>query len=262
MNVLNLVEKGINTYFACWPRAKPILHHPVQLIAHRGAHTTRFNCIENTHKAFELAVELGCWGIELDIQATADGVLLVNHDPTLKRFWGIDSAIANMDYAQVRKLAPQVPTLAEVVERYGKKVHLFIEIKAPFSNSVALVNTLQSLTPCVDYHLITLDETVFESLVDFPKKSLLLVAVHNNVARFCELSLFHNYGGVLGHYLLLNDDRNKTLLAASQSVGVGFVDSKYSLYREIQRGLQWIFSDNVLDVTAYLKELQGITARL
>jgi glycerophosphoryl diester phosphodiesterase len=50
------------------------------VIAHRGASA---HARENTIEAFELAVELGADGIELDVRRTADGMLVVHHDARL-----------------------------------------------------------------------------------------------------------------------------------------------------------------------------------
>jgi glycerophosphoryl diester phosphodiesterase len=50
------------------------------VIAHRGASAA---APENTVEAFELAVELGADGIELDVRRTADGFLVVHHDALL-----------------------------------------------------------------------------------------------------------------------------------------------------------------------------------
>jgi glycerophosphoryl diester phosphodiesterase len=254
MGLLDFIDKSINACFACIPRKAPETNRmeAVQLIAHRGAHSKKHNAIENTHAAFELAYSRGCWGIELDVQVTADGVLVVNHDPDLKRLWHHDVAINTISLQQLREFAPLVPTLAEVVERYGKRMHLFIELKAPFTAEAALLSTLDSLTPCVDYHLLSLEEPVFSSLTAFPRQSLLLVAGHNNTSHFCNLSLQNQYGGVLGHYLLLNKNRVKELRQAEQKAGVGFISSKYSLYREVERGMVWVFSDNAIQVSAYL----------
>jgi glycerophosphoryl diester phosphodiesterase len=203
MSFLDFVDLGINTYFACRPRKNPPqtrLDH-VKLIAHRGAHGRKSQCIENTDAAFALALQLGCWGIELDVHVTADGVVVVHHDPDLNRLWGVNLAIRDITFQQLRACAPLVPSLAEVVQRYGQSMHLFIELKAPITAERELLTILQPLTPCVNYHIISLDEATLATLSGFPTKSLLLVAQHNNTKRFCELSLQNNYGGVLGHYL-------------------------------------------------------------
>lgn len=256
MSLLTMIDHGVNACFACMPRKKPSATalSQVRLIAHRGAHNKKMHCIENTHAAFALAKELGCWGIELDVHATADGVLVVNHDDTLKRLWGIDQSIGSLSAKTLRQLAPFVPTLDEVVLRYGKMMHLFIEIKAPFDALSALRLSLQSLTPAVDYHLLSLDEPLLASLSEFPLPSRLLVANYNNTQRFCDMSLQKHYGGVLGHYLLFTKTQIKKLRHANQQLGVGFVNSKGSLYREVGRQLTWLFSDNVNVVSSYLNQ--------
>jgi glycerophosphoryl diester phosphodiesterase len=50
------------------------------VIAHRGASA---HARENTIEAFELAVEMGADGVELDVRRTADGMLVVHHDAYL-----------------------------------------------------------------------------------------------------------------------------------------------------------------------------------
>jgi glycerophosphoryl diester phosphodiesterase len=55
--------------------------HPIRL-AHRGS---RVLWPENTHHAFEGAVDIGYRYIETDIRVTSDGVVVVFHDETLER---------------------------------------------------------------------------------------------------------------------------------------------------------------------------------
>jgi glycerophosphoryl diester phosphodiesterase len=142
------------------------------------------------------------------------------------------------------------------VEKYGQKMHLFIEVKSPFLEVDGLYDLLKSLKPCTDYHVLTLDEALLPLLSQkFPREALLLVAVHNNVKRFCELSLKEGYGGVLGHYLLLNKRTISALKSMNQKVGVGFVDSRYGLYRELNRGVKWLFSNDVEQVMAAWEKL-------
>jgi glycerophosphoryl diester phosphodiesterase len=240
MTLLWCLEKLVDGYFSIIPRRKPALKH-LSIVAHRGAHDARLQ--ENTLPSFEQALALGCQGLELDIHASADGVLMVNHDPTLKRLWGHEGLIGSLSFQDLRDRLPALPTLAEVVARFGKRMHLFIEVKVPFSAYAALEATLHSLAPGEDYHLLCLDETVLSQLTMFPKASLLLVASHHNVNKFCDISLEEFYGGVLGHYLLLTNRHVKKLREANQLVGVGFVDSKFSLYRELNRGVHLLFTN-------------------
>lgn len=257
--LMDSIEKTVNGFFASIPRKKPKATHVDQarLIAHRGAHNKKLKIIENTREAFQLAQDLGFWGIEFDVHATADGVLVVNHDPTLNRLWGHDIAIAQLSFGDLRALEPKIPSLTEVITEYGQKMHLFIELKTPFTAEKALQLSLQGLSPMTDYHLLSLDSHTFKTLSLFPKPALLLVPIHNNVNEFCEISIKENYGGVLGNYLLLTDKLINKMKKAHQHYGVGFVDSKYSLYRELHRGIHWVFTNQAVKLRHYLDHLQN-----
>lgn len=262
MLILQQAEKLIDTWFACLPRSRPatLKNQQIHLIAHRGAHAHRNQIIENTMEAFDLALHSGCSGIELDVHSCADGTLVVNHDSSLKRLWGQPHFIQSLSYEKLHQLAPKVPKLSDVIERYGQKMHLFIEIKFPFNAIESLTDTLKPLIPCEDYHFLTLTEELLPQLTSFPKESLILVPIHNNVNHFCNLSLEQHYGGVLGHYLFLTNRHVSALKAANQMVGVGFVDSKFSLYRELPRGLSILFSNNIGKMTQIIKDLDCSTS--
>ena len=107
------------------------LLHPGQaapwIIAHRGD-SAAFP--ENTLAAFDAAVAAGADGIELDLQATRDGVPIVHHDATLRRLGGGARSVGSFDLAEVRALRAGVPTLDDVLDRYGGRTRLLLEIKA------------------------------------------------------------------------------------------------------------------------------------
>lgn len=252
--LLRCAEKIVEGYFAFIPRATPSLAllQSTRLIAHRGAHDHANGLIENTLPAFKRAYEIGCWGIELDVRSTADKVLVVHHDLDLNRLWGKPIRIADINFAALRELEPNIPTLLEVVAEFGGLLHLCIELKAPFDDAPALAQILQKLTPGKDYHLLSLDERIFKELPQFPKPALLLVAVHNNVKTLSEQSVKESYGGVLGNCLLLRDKYVQQIINAKQLVGVGFVESKYALYRELNRGVVYIFTNQALRVRSIL----------
>ena len=100
-------------------------------LAHRGFHDAQRP--ENSLSAFRAAAEAG-YGIELDVQLTADGQALVFHDETLDRMAGRAGVVHDMalaDLAGVR-LGPgeeQIPTLAQVLDLVAGRVPVLIELK-------------------------------------------------------------------------------------------------------------------------------------
>lgn len=256
--LIALAEKIVDGVFATVPRIKPSSSqaNKAAVIAHRGAHDHNKTIYENTHQAFQRANELGCWGIEFDVRSTADGVFVINHDASLKRLWQQDALIEHLNFAELRHLAPSIPSLAEVIAKYGNSLHLFIELKVAVKNPQALLNALSPCEPIKNYHLLTLDPRFYEGLESLPDDALLLVAGHNNLQQLCNLSVTKPYGGVLGNYLLLTNKKRKKLGQAQQVTGVGFVNSKNSLYRELNREVHWLFTNQAQRICAYLKYLR------
>lgn len=87
--------------------------HTPQVWAHRGASAY---APENTIEAFVLAAEQGADGIELDVQLSADGELVVIHDETTDRTAGQPGTVAGLTVAELRRIDPRIPTLAEVFD--------------------------------------------------------------------------------------------------------------------------------------------------
>lgn len=84
---------------------------------------------ENTLPSFAAALEAGADGIELDVHATFDGVVVAHHDPQLAG--GLE--IARTSWPELERAAGSigvaVPTLASVCELVAERVELFVEIK-------------------------------------------------------------------------------------------------------------------------------------
>jgi glycerophosphoryl diester phosphodiesterase len=81
--------------------ANPWLERRVLAYAHQGG---EFEAPSSTLYAIELALGLGVTGIELDVHATKDGVLVVCHDPTVDRTTDGTGAIATMTLDELRRL--------------------------------------------------------------------------------------------------------------------------------------------------------------
>ena len=113
-----------------------------EVTSHRG---NSVKAPENTISAFEYAIKDMSDYIELDVQETADGELVVMHDPSLKRTTGINKKVAAVTLAYIKSLDAgsyfsdefkdeRVPTLKETLEYVDKQVKLNIEIKATDTN--------------------------------------------------------------------------------------------------------------------------------
>ena len=82
-------------------------------IAHRGDPVGHR---ENTLAAFASGVALGADMVELDLRRTRDGAIVVLHDQTLERLWGVEASVDDLDLAEVAALgegALRIPTLRE-----------------------------------------------------------------------------------------------------------------------------------------------------
>ncbi len=123
--------------------------HPF-IFAHRGASA---HAPENTLAAFELAIAQKADGIELDVKLSADGHVIVIHDPTVDRTTGAHGRVKDMSLAELRPLdagsffsqnfaGEKIPTLEEVFETVGKRIFINVELTNYNSPRDHLVETV------------------------------------------------------------------------------------------------------------------------
>jgi glycerophosphoryl diester phosphodiesterase len=91
------------------------------VLGHRGASA---QAADNTIEAFELAVANGADGVELDVRFTADGVIVLSHDPDV----GEMGPLIHHDFERIRHSHPEVPTLDEALAVLGDLI-VNVEIK-------------------------------------------------------------------------------------------------------------------------------------
>ena len=97
------------------------------VIAHRGASADER---ENTIPAFERAIELGADFVELDVQVSADGALVVFHDLDLDRLTPLRGPLRRRTLAELREHG--IPTLEEVVELARGRIAVMAELKRAY----------------------------------------------------------------------------------------------------------------------------------
>jgi glycerophosphoryl diester phosphodiesterase len=111
-----------------WLTARPI--------AHRGLHEPATGVIENTASAFLAAID-GNYGIECDLQVSANGEAMVYHDDALGRLTEGDSRLDWLPAATLKTIAfratsDRMLTLGELCDLVAGRVTLVVELKSRF----------------------------------------------------------------------------------------------------------------------------------
>ena len=111
-----------------WLTARPI--------AHRGLHDAARGAIENTATAVQAAID-GNYGIEVDLQISADGEAMVHHDDALGRLTEGAAALAALPAsaikaARFKSTADRIMTLGELCDLVAGRVALVLELKSRF----------------------------------------------------------------------------------------------------------------------------------
>jgi glycerophosphoryl diester phosphodiesterase len=252
----------VNRLCRRWPRpvSRPHRIHACRIISHRGEHDNH-TCFENTLAAFDKAADAGVWGIELDIRWTRDLVPVVFHDADTLRLFNEAARIRHMTASELKERFPLIPAFSEVVERYGRRRHLMIEIKTePYPRPSVQIRRMQRLlrhlSPGRDFHLMGLDPGMF-TYFDFLPAAAFIPIARVRIDRFSRLAAAHGWGGVAGHYLLATRGLINRHHGLGQRIGTGFADSRNCLYREVSRGVDWIFSNRALAMQAICHRLQA-----
>lgn len=101
--------------------------------AHRGLHSRDKSVPENSPEAFRLAAEAG-YGIELDVQLSKDGQVVVFHDDTLDRVCSVHARVEELTYSELRELSlcstqETIPLFSDVLKIIGGRVPVICELK-------------------------------------------------------------------------------------------------------------------------------------
>lgn len=257
MSILHSLEKPVLWTIDCFYKRLPQKHpdkkrlQDCKIISHRGEHDN-INVLENTLAAFDPIKENGIWGIELDIRWTKDLLPVVFHDKNLKRLFKSDLELSKITLDDLKTKFPLIPSLSEVIIRYGGKLHLMVEIKEevypdPVYQNSLLQDLFSSLESEKDFHFISLSPDMFK-LIDFVPATTFLPIAQLNVRQLSEISIQENYGGLLGHYLFLTKSYLIKHQTQNQMVGTAYIKSRNSLFRELNRGVEWVFSNNAIEI--------------
>lgn len=138
--------------FAVRPLRRPqTARYMAVAYAHRGLHNA--DLPENSMAAFRAACEAG-YGIELDVQLSSDGEVVVFHDATLERVCGESGRVIERTAEELARLplcgkaAHTIPTLTEVLQTVDGRVPLMVEIKGTSKENTYAV--CEAVAPLLD----------------------------------------------------------------------------------------------------------------
>lgn len=228
------------------------------IYCHRGASAY---ALENTWTAFHRACELNV-GIELDVQITRDGVIVVFHDENLKRLSGKNLKIADVDYDKIkdtrigkrgrRKFArDRIPLAYEVFSwARQKEVPLNIEMKASFAEHPDGTGILAAMLEGMkDVHLSSFDSALLQKMKELkPEIETALVAKKNLPLK--QLGEMHWIDSVHLHKRLYSEPLLSKLISLGKKVRIyGIAGSERTL-----NGLSPLVNGIITDHPVRLKE--------
>jgi len=117
--------------------------------AHRGLYSADQTVPENSLAAFSVAKTAG-YGVELDVQLTADGQIVVFHDATLQRACGVNARVDSYTYVQLRQLRlfgteHRIPLFSEVLCEIDGAIPVIVELKSGGNRKLLCERTLSML---------------------------------------------------------------------------------------------------------------------
>lgn len=228
--------------------------------AHRGASS---DAPENTRYAFEAAIESDTDYIELDVQLTKDGKLVVFHDNTIDRTTNGSGTIYEHTYAELLELSAgswfsrtgefddaKIMTLEEALTLIGKQKKLNIEIKDTGDSVRATEKTVE----LIEKHNIT--GSCYVSSFSYPLLRIvkrlnpkIKTALIANVAVSTSYSRLQDIDAVSLNYIFINKGTVNSAHQNGKKVFVWTVDRREDIQQMIALGVDNIIT-NKPDIAA------------
>lgn len=226
----------------------------VLTVAHRGSSAY---APENTLAAVQLAIDSGCDLVEVDVQRTRDGALVLVHDTDLERTTGSRTAVADVTLEELRRLdagswfsqvyaGERVPTLDELLDRLdGSGTGLLLEIKRPDLYPGIAVDVARLLrarrTPLDEVVVQSFDHHVMRQLSRYAPEFTVGLLGHPPVRRLRELSRWAAY--VNPHHRRATSGYVAAVQATGMRSMVWTADKPADLQRALSLGVDGVISN-------------------
>ncbi len=195
----------------------------ILIIAHRGE---SYDAPENTIASINLALERGARAIEIDVQLSKDGKIVVFHDATTLRLGGRFKRVSSQTVQQLKELdvgnhkgikwaGERIPLFEDVLNILPENVTLFVEVKGKLS-VLEQMKKLENIIKQKSISFISFDAKILSELKqEFPtipvyfiyenKKSKLRNSI---IAKLIDICKINNFDGLDLDYKLLTKEED------------------------------------------------------
>lgn len=220
----------------------------MKLIAHRGG---RGFGTDNTLQAMEAAVRAGVLAIETDVRHTLDGELIICHDAMI---W--NRVISRTTYAELRRYAPERPSLSELLESLAGWVSFNLEIKEASARAVG--EMLETYRIEKDTMVTSFNRSFLESFkADFPLvRTGLLYRMTYSHTRKVHSALSARAEVLAPHFHSIDRELVEHAHKSGLEVYAWTVNDRQDFSRLYEWGVDGIITDRYLDMRDYLRELK------
>jgi len=237
------------------------INRAIKITAHRGS---KVRAPENTLSALRQAITDGADYAEIDVQTTADGVVVLLHDADLRRVASVSRRLRDINYDELRDIdagswfAPEfsserIPTLQEAIDVARGRIKLNIELKFTWSDP-ALTEKVGHIirkngfsSDCV------VSSLNFQALTDIKR------AVPELKTGFIVLQAVGNLSRMEADFLSMNAARATQRLVGElhrrgREVHVWTVNDLGNALSVIEMGVDNIITDEPVDIRRFLEE--------
>jgi glycerophosphoryl diester phosphodiesterase len=238
----------------------------VEITGHRG---TKVSAPENTVSAVRHAIAEGADFAEIDVQTTADGVVVLLHDDDLMRVASLNRRLRDITYRELQDIdvgswfAPEfsserIPTLQEVIDLARGRIKLNIELKYTWPDptlSEKVVNIIRRNAFSADCVVSSLNfSAVTEIIQSFPELTVgfIVFTAAGNLSRM-EADFLSISAAKATAQLVRQLHRN------DRAVHVWTVNEFNNVIAMVERGVDNIITDYPRDVRRFIEEWQALS---
>jgi glycerophosphoryl diester phosphodiesterase len=238
----------------------------VEITGHRG---TKVSAPENTVSAVRHAIAEGADFAEIDVQTTADGVVVLLHDDDLMRVASLNRRLQDITYRELQDIdvgswfAPEfsserIPTLQEVIDLARGRIKLNIELKFTWPDPTLTQKVADIIRQNNFYSDCVVSSLNFEALTEIKQISPELIA------GFIVFQVAGDLTRMEADFLSLNANRVTPSLVRQlhrndRAVHVWTVNDVNNVIAMVERGVDNIITDYPRDVRRFIEEWQALS---